>query len=214
MTKPARGRGAGRASLTKDLPDGASVVLLLIDVINDLEFEGGGLLLRYALPMARRLATLVSRARSARVPIIYANDNFGRWRSDFRAQVKHCLRDGVRGRPIAEVLRPTRSDYFVLKPKHSAFFSTALDSLLKAMSAQTLVLTGIAGDNCVLFTAHDAYMRDYRLVVPADCVASERVSGNRWALDHMARFLRTDVRASTEVDFVALKRRRGRDSQR
>jgi nicotinamidase-related amidase len=214
MTKAARSRGAERASRTDDLPARAPVVLLLIDVINDLEFDGGGVLLRYGIPMARRLAALVSRARLARVPIIYANDNFGRWRSDFRAQVEHCLQDGVRGRPIAELLRPAASDYFVLKPKHSAFFSTALDSLLKAMNAETLVLTGIAGDNCVLFTAHDAHMRDYRLVVPADCVASERVSGNRWALDHMARFLRTDIRPSARVDFAALKRRPGRDSQR
>jgi nicotinamidase-related amidase len=190
------------------------VVLLLIDVINDLEFDGGAVLLRHGLPMARRLAALVRRARSSRVPIIYANDNFGRWRSDFRTQVERCLREGVRGRPIAELLRPTSSDYFVLKPKHSAFFSTALDCLLKAMNARTLVLTGIAGDNCVLFTAHDAHMRDFRLAVPADCVASERPAGNRWALDHMARFLRADVRPSTKIDFVALKRRRARDSQR
>src|SRR3954462_4425946 len=104
-------------------PDKAAVALLLIDVINDLEFPEGDQLLHFALPMARRVAALAQRARAAAVPVIYVNDNFGRWRSDFHAQVEHCLRDGVRGRPIAELLRPDKDDYFVLKPKHSGFYS-------------------------------------------------------------------------------------------
>ncbi|NVL67948.1 isochorismatase family protein, partial [Escherichia coli] len=72
-----------------DVPGPAPCALLLIDVINDLEFDGGERLLRRALPMARKLAALVERARKAHVPIVYVNDNFGRWRSDFRAQVQH-----------------------------------------------------------------------------------------------------------------------------
>jgi nicotinamidase-related amidase len=191
----------------------APAVLLLIDVINDLGFDGGKKLLRQALPMAQRLAALVRRARAEHVPVIYANDNFGRWRSDFRAQVTHCLEDGVCGRPIADLLRPTESDYFVLKPKHSAFFSTALESLLQGMGARSLVLTGLAGDNCVLFTAHDAYMRDYRLTVPSDCIASERADSNRWALDHMKRFLKADVRTGARVDFADLAHRKHRKSR-
>jgi nicotinamidase-related amidase len=194
----------------KAVPDKAPCALLLIDVINDLDFEGGDKLLRRALPMAKKLAALVKRARAAHVPIIYANDNFGRWRSDFRAQVRHCLEKGLPGRPITELLQPSDDDYFVLKPKHSAFFSTALDTLLKELEAQTLILTGMAGDICVLFTAHDAHMRDYRLFVPSDCIASESAKSNAWALRHMARFLRVDTRAGAEVDFSALKRRRRR----
>src|SRR4030088_2901965 len=99
-------------------PDKADVALLLIDVINDLDFPEGEQLLRHALPMARRIAALKERARGADIPVIYVNDNFGRWRSDFNAQVEHCLQDGVRGRPLAELLRPGEDDYFVLKPKH------------------------------------------------------------------------------------------------
>lgn len=187
-------------------PDRAPCVLLLIDVINDLEFVGGDKLHRRALPMARKLAGLVNRARRAHVPVIYVNDNFGRWRSDFQAIVRHCLDDGVRGRAIAELLRPRDEDYFVLKPKNSAFFSTALETLLQALEANTLILTGLAGDNCVLFTAHDAHMREYRLCVPSDCIASESPTSNAWALRHMARFLRVDTRPAARVDFRALKR--------
>jgi nicotinamidase-related amidase len=193
------------------MTEASPCVLLLIDVINDLEFPGGEKLLRRAIPMARKLAALVRRAHEADVPVVYVNDNFGRWRSDFRAQVQHCLEDGVRGRPIAEALRPTEQDYFVLKPKHSAFFSTALDTLLQYLDAKTLVLTGLAGDNCVLFTAHDAYMRDYRLAVPSDCIASESPASNAWALRHMARFLKVDTRIGSRVQFGRLERQaRGR----
>ncbi len=73
-------------------PDKADVALLLIDVINDLNFPEGEELLRYALPMARQIAALKKRAKGQGVAVIYVNDNFGRWRSDFNAQVEHCLR--------------------------------------------------------------------------------------------------------------------------
>ena len=100
-------------------------------------------------------------------------DNYGLWRSDFRRLTQHCRREDARGKPVVDLLAPTDDDYFVLKPKHSGFFSTMLDVLLDYLSAETLVLTAVAGNICVLFTANDASMRDYRLIVPADCVASE-----------------------------------------
>src|SRR5687768_11768750 len=112
-------------------PDDAAAALLLIDVINDLEFEGGENLQPYAVEAARNIRTLKERAVEAGVPVIYANDNFGRWRSDFRQVVEHSLRDGVRGEELARLLTPTQDDYFVLKPKHSAFFATTLDTLLE-----------------------------------------------------------------------------------
>jgi nicotinamidase-related amidase len=196
--------------LNRDLhgnaPDKSNVALLLIDLINDLEFHRGDELLEYALPAAERVATLRRRARDLRIPVIYVNDNFGRWRSDFSAQVEHCLRDNVRGRPLAEALRPQEDDYFVLKPKHSGFFSTTLDLLLDYLEAKVLVLTGIAGNNCVLFTANDAYMRDFRLIVPSDCVASNSEEDNRHALEQMQVVLKADVRPSTDLDLDGLKR--------
>jgi nicotinamidase-related amidase len=106
-------------------PDKAETALLLIDVINDLEFPTGPQLLRSALAAGRRLRDLKRRAKRAGVPCIYVNDNFGRWRSDFSAQVKHCLRDGTRGAALVELLLPEADDYFVLKPKHSGFYERA-----------------------------------------------------------------------------------------
>ena len=183
-------------------PDKSDLALVLIDVINDLEFPEGDQLLRFALPMARAIAALAERARQADVPVIYVNDNFGRWRSDFRAQVEHCLNDNVRGEPIARLLRPREDDYFVLKPKHSGFFSTTLDVLLRYPEAQTVILAGMAANICVLFTANDAYMRDLHLMVPADCVASNTQRENDYALEQMRAVLKADIRPSAEISFA------------
>jgi isochorismate hydrolase len=138
--------------------------------------------------------------------VIYGNDNFGRWRSDFRNLLEHVLRDDVRGKPIAELLAPEDDDYFVLKPKHSGFHSTTLEVLLAHLGASTLILTGIAGNFCVLFTAHDAYMRDFKLLVPRDCLASEKEADNRHALEHMATTCKAHTGASTGIDFNRLRK--------
>jgi len=182
-------------------PDRAEIALVLIDVINDFEFEGGEELLRAALPAAKHIARLKKRAQHAGVPVIYVNDNFGRWRSDFKRTVSHCLSESVRGRPIAELLAPGEDDYFVLKPKHSGFFSTTLELLLEYLGARKLILTGFAGNNCVLFTANDAYMRDYDLIVPADCTASISPAANESALKQMQEVLKADIKDSAEIDF-------------
>jgi nicotinamidase-related amidase len=180
-------------------PDKCDTALLLIDVINDLEFEGGEKLLAHALPMADALAALKRRAKAAGIPVIYANDNFGRWRSDFPKLVQNCLETNVRGKPVVAKLLPQEDDYFVLKPKHSAFFQTNLDVLLKYLGAQTLILTGLAGDNCVLFSANDAYMRDFSIIVPPDCTASEDREENRRALMHMQRVLKAAITPSNQI---------------
>ena len=194
---------SGNNDLHGNAPDQSEIAIILIDVINDLEFEEGEKLLKSALPAARNIARLKERARRANVPIIYVNDNFGRWRSDFKKIVHHCLEDDVRGRPIAKLLVPDEKDYFVLKPKHSGFFSTTLELLLQYLGVRTLVIAGFAGNNCVLFTANDAYMRDYQLLIPTDCTASNELSDNENALRQMEQVLKADTRPSSEIDFNA-----------
>ena len=190
-------------------PDKYKFALLLIDVINDFDFPEGDQLLKHARPMARILLRLKRRAQKAGVPVIYVNDNFGQWRSDFRRTVDHCVMQG-RGRDVVKLLRPEESDYFVLKPKHSGFFSTTLETLLRYLETQTLVLTGIAGNFCVLFTANDAYMRDYDLIIPSDCTVSNTPAENRRALTLMRKFLKADTRPSARLRLVRPKKRRGR----
>ncbi len=184
-------------------PDKSAAALLLIDVINDFEFPDGEQLLQLALPAAKKIASLKKRARDAGIPAIYVNDNFGRWRSDFKKIVAHC-RNESRGKQFLELLLPDEDDYFVLKPKNSGFYSTTLDLLLTHLGAKHLILTGIQGNNCVLFTANDAYMRDYKLFVPSDCTASNTVEENQHALAQMQNVLKADISIAEEVDLKAI----------
>ena len=182
--------------------------LLLIDVINDLDFDGSETLIAQAEPMATRLAALKSRAAKAGVPIIYINDNFGQWRSDFRRTVAHCTAHSSPGRRVSRRLRPTARDYFVLKPKHSGFFGTTLDTLLDALRVRRVIITGIAGNICVLFTANDAYMRDLTLLVPSDCVVSNTPADNDYALRQIQTVLKGNVTPSPALRFGRATRRR------
>jgi nicotinamidase-related amidase len=189
----------------------APTALLLVDVINDMDFPGSGKLVSQAIPMARRLAALKARAATAGIPAIYINDNFGKWRSDFRRLVAHCTQDDVPGREVARMLQPTEEDYFVLKPKHSAFFDTTLDTLLEHLRTESVILTGIAGNICVLFSANDAYMRDLRVCVPSDCTVSNTKEENDYALKQMQTVLKADITPSDALDLQRLARRSGHD---
>jgi nicotinamidase-related amidase len=197
---------ARNQDLHGNVPDTSPVALVLIDFINDLEFDSGSKLLPPAVKAARAVAALQEKARARRIPIIYANDNFGRWRSDFRETIRQVLEDGVRGEPLAELLKPASEDYFVLKTKHSAFYATTLELLLQYVNAKRLILTGLSGDMCVLLTAADAYMRDLELYVPEDCVASASAVENRRALQYMGRVFKADTRASTKLDLKKLRK--------
>ena len=202
MTRSASPTPANRSSRTRgvSLPV-AGTALLLIDVINDLAFPGSEVLVAQAEPMALRLAVLKRRAAAAAVPVIYVNDNFGQWRSDFRQTVAHCTARSSPGRRVSQHLRPSSRDYFVLKPKHSGFFDTTLDTLLGSLGTRRVILTGIAGNICVLFTANDAYMRDLRVYAPADCIVSNTVADNEHALRQIATVMKGHVAPSTRFRF-------------
>jgi nicotinamidase-related amidase len=180
---------------------GHTYALLLVDTINDMEFAGGEKLLPRARPVARRIAALKARAARAGVPCIYVNDNFGQWRSDFRALVDRCVSGDVRGQEIARMLPPGEEDYFVLKPLHSGFYMTSLDLLLRELGSRKLVICGVATEGCVLFTASDAYIRGFELIVPRDGCASESTARHRNALDIMKKMLKADTRECASIRF-------------
>jgi len=194
-----------------NVPENSPVALILVDVINDLEFEGGESLKEQALPMAKRLRSLAERARQSGVAVVYVNDNFGKWRSDFRTLLDHCMNENVRGRDIAKILEPEKSDYFVLKPKHSGFFSTTLDTLMEYLHVRTVIITGLTTDRCVLFTAADAHMRDLHVVVPRDCSAAETEDAHEQAIEMMQRVLEADVTSSDQLDFNRLAEANSRE---
>src|SRR5688572_10678209 len=183
-------------------PDKSAAALLLIDVINDFDFPEGEQLLELALPAGKNIAALKQRANEAGIPAIYVNDNFGRWRSDFKKIVSHC-RDSRR-KPFVELLLPHEDDYFVLKPKNSGFYSTTLDLLLTHLGVKNLILSGIRGKDCVLFAANDGYVPDYRIFVPADCAVSYPKEENQHALDQMQIVLKADITIAEELDLKAM----------
>ena len=189
------------SDLHGNAPDRSAMVLLILDLISDFEFEDGREVCKAALPIAKRVAQLKRRAKRAGVPIIYVNDNIGRWRSDFAGMVRYCTREGSRGATVTRLLVPDKSDYCILKPKHSGFFATALDTLLSYIGARKLVLTGISSHQCVLFTANDAYVRDLELHIPRDCMCAASKSDTRFALQYFSTVLHADVRPAPELRF-------------
>lgn len=159
--------------------------LVIVDVVNAFDFVGATALLRQSRHIAWALARLRDRAEVARCPVIYCNDNFGQWRSDFKSLLASCTADDMRGRDFVRLVAPSPRDYFVLKPKHSAFYETALDSLLRHLRVRRLVICGIAGDGCVHSTATDAHIREYETLIAAEATASQSARRNRNALKHL-----------------------------
>lgn len=164
--------------------DTSRTALLVVDMISCWEFPDADRL----RPTARRIAPVIARlqqqCRRARVPVIFANDNNGRWRSDFRTQVDFALASTA-GAAITAGIRPLEGDYFILKPKPSAFFATPLELLLKDLGTDHIFPTGVSTDQCVLATVAEARMRGFAVSVAADGTGSQTPSRHRRALLHL-----------------------------
>lgn len=187
---------------SKQAPTGTSC-LLIVDMINPFTFPGAEHMFPAILAIATRIQALKRRAFAAGVPTIYVNDNFRTWRHDFRTLLEHCYEEPCRGRPVAEILQPGPEDYFVLKPKHSGFYASPLEVLLQFLGVHRLIVTGITGNNCVLYTAADGYMRGFSICTPSDCIGSLDPQINDHALNHMRTTLKADVRVSAELDLTS-----------
>ncbi|MGH8074794.1 MAG: isochorismatase family cysteine hydrolase [Lysobacter sp.] len=175
-----------------------TTALVIVDMINPLDFPGGAVMQPAAFAAARRIARLKQRVKADGGSVIYANDNFTKWRMGFTEIVAICANDG-RGADITRLLTPEPDDHFVLKPKHSAFFEAPLETLLAKLRARHLVIVGLATDGCVLATAIDAHMREYRIHVPRDCVAAISEARTDRALELMKVSMDIDVRTSRYV---------------
>jgi nicotinamidase-related amidase len=179
--------------------------LLIVDGINDLNFPGAEKVLPWGLKLAARLSAFRIKAGRFGLPVIYVNDNFGLWHSSFAEVYAHCTRREAQGRQISRRLKPRRGDYFILKPRHSGFFATSLVPLLEHLKVRRLILSGIATNLCVLFTAHDAHMHQYPMVVLSDCCAAESDFDHNLALSQLERFCDAIVCLSTDFHFTKEK---------
>ncbi len=176
--------------------------LLLVDFINPLDFPGAEDLAAPALTAAKATATLVRAARSSDIPVIYANDNFGGWRSDFNSMVARLERGVGASAAIVKLLKPRKRDITILKPMHSAFFGSPLDVLLDKMGTRSLVVAGLATDICIQFTVADAFLRGLKVHVPPECTAAESEAKKDAALLYMRDILKCDTRSMASIAFA------------
>ena len=175
------------------------MAVLIVDAINPLDFPGGRAFAKPAAITARRIARLAAHARHAGVPVIFVNDNLGRWRSDIDALIDYVSAPGCAGRSLVDALRPERADFVVLKSTLSGFYQTPLDAMLRQGSVRTVIVTGFVTGNCVLFTAADAYMRGLRVIVPRDCVADQTRDAQREGLKRMADAMKAQITTSAQL---------------
>ena len=173
-------------------------VLLIIDMINKMDFVGNENLLKHTKLIIEPLLNLKRHAKEQGIPIVYVNDNYGMWTEDKTALIKEAKK-GI-AKEIIEEIEPSEGDIFLIKPKHSGFYGTQLQTLLNDIGAKNLILTGIAGDFCVTFTAFDAYMLEYKLWVPSNCIASETIESNNNALYLLKNSMNACIDCSDETE--------------
>jgi len=182
----------------RDAPRGGCA-LLIVDMITEMDFRGAGDMLDEAHAAADAVLRLRAAADAAELPVIYVNDNFGEWHSERSRLVERALAAEGGSADFVRKLAPRDADYFIIKPQFSGFYSTNLPVLLPKLGVDRLILTGIAADICVLFTAADAHMRDYKLWVPGDAVAAQTPERRRWALEIMKKAMGAEVRSTEEL---------------
>ena len=169
-------------------------------MINEFTFPDAEQMFPKVVAVAEQIAGLKRRIKAEGLPAIYVNDNFGKWQSDLPQLAEKCRSADCKGRAIVERLAPQKDDYVILKPRHSGFFGTPLELLLTTFDARRLIITGIATDSCVLYTAADAYMRDYELIVPSDCVAAINSQAHNNALTHIETMLKANISHSSDLN--------------
>ncbi len=175
------------------------VALLALDLITDFDFPDGPAVRRALSRHAAAIRGLLDTSRKHRVPVIYVNDNLGAWRSDAPGLIARCTEPARPGAPLVKQLAPGPDDEIILKPRHSAFYGTALEALLGDRKIDTLIVTGVSAESCVWMTACDAHTRGFRLVVPADTMAGVTARALRATLTGLEEVLnaRVPARASS-----------------
>ena len=190
--------GRNKDSAVIEGPAPGGVGMLIIDMINSMAFEGAELIKSSANATVNVILRLREEADRLKAPVIYVNDNYGYWHSDKSKLISAFSEEGCPGATMVRRMAPREDDYFVIKPQVSAFYATNLPVLLPKLGVNRLILTGIAADICVLFTAADAHMRAYDLWIPGDAVASEEDQRKAWALDIMQKSMGALTRPTDE----------------
>ncbi|HEX8206480.1 MAG TPA: isochorismatase family cysteine hydrolase [Solirubrobacteraceae bacterium] len=143
--------------------------LVVIDMLNAYDFDDAEKLADSVREVLPNLKALIDRAAEADIPIVYVNDNYGDWNSSADELVETARRG--RFPELIEEIAPRDDVKFVIKGRHSIFYATPLEYLVKELEVDRLILTGQVTEQCVLYSALDAYVRDFEVAVPRDAVA-------------------------------------------
>ncbi|CAN5504886.1 cysteine hydrolase [soil metagenome] len=159
----------------------AKRALIVVDMLNSYGFEGADALAESAADAVPVIAGLVERAREEGVDVIYVNNNYGHWNSS-RQELVEIAKEGAHPE-LVEPLVPYDDVLFVVKARHSIFYQTPLEYLLSEQEIDHLVLTGQVTEQCVLYSALDAYVRDLEVTVVRDAVAhiDAELGRGRWS---------------------------------
>jgi nicotinamidase-related amidase len=176
-----------------------STALVVVDVLNPYDHEDAGPLARSMAAVVGQVAELVRRARDEEQPVIYVNDNYGHWNSSSGELLDAALRG--RHPELVDPLRPPRDASFVIKARHSIFYETPVEHLLRQLGVSRIMLCGQVTEQCILYSALDAYVRDLRVAVPLDGVAHIDPELADAALRMMRRNMRADVRPASDCAF-------------
>lgn len=165
--------------------------VVFVDLINTFDFPGSEKLLENTKQILPNIIKLKQFAKNNDIPVIYVNDHYGLWQADFDKIIDYCTNEN--SKEIIDKIKPNSNDYFLIKPQHSAFFQTPLQSLLTELDKDHLILAGVAGDICILFTAKDAYMHQMDLTIPSNCMVSEEKENNDYALYLMKSVMKANI---------------------
>ncbi|MCY0962896.1 cysteine hydrolase family protein [Streptomyces sp. H27-H5] len=147
----------------------AKTAVVIIDMLNTYDHEDAGDLVRSVEQALPAVVHLLEEARARELPVIYANDNFGKWRSH-HGEILDAALAGPHARRV-EPVRPDEDSYFIIKARHSIFYETPLAYLLGTLGVDHLVLCGQVTEQCVLYSALDAHIRHLSVTVARDAVA-------------------------------------------
>ena len=173
--------------------------LIVVDMLNSYEHADAERLTQSVEESLPAMAKLIERAAGEDVVTIYVNDNFGAWRSD-RDELMETVLSG-KFKHLVEPIAPAEDTLFVVKARHSIFYQTPLEYLLHANDVERVVLIGQVTEQCILYSALDAYIRHFQVIVPRDAVAHIHEHLADAALELMEVNMDAEVCAADECRF-------------
>ncbi|TLD43231.1 MAG: Nicotinamidase [Candidatus Jettenia ecosi] len=169
-----------------------SYAIIIADMLNDFVNEHAPLEVPKSRMIIDPIRAEIKKARKKRVPIIYCCDAHKNNDREFQLWPRHAVK-GTEGAQVIWQLEPQKEDYMIAKTSYSCFYKTSLDTLLKKLGITGVMITGVVTNICVLYTAAEAYMRGYKIVIPQDCVAALTQSEHQFVLQQMKRIFHAKI---------------------